>query len=143
MKNWSVINEASFDIPKGLNQKSRILFCLPSDHFKSLINYYVQCSCWNQQSFIKLQTPACFDYLQCISNIIYSAAFSVFSSCSKAGLVCPGAKKSSIRISQIKNVKPYTKSRLAGPEIFKGLNLTLIFQEFDFHKSRCKLKDQL
>ena len=48
--------------------------------------YHIQCSCWNQQSFIILQTPACFDYNS--SNIIYLAAFSVFSPCSKAGLAC-------------------------------------------------------
>ena len=34
------------------------------------------------------------------------------------------------------------KSRFAGPEIFLGLNNTLISQDLDFQKSRCRLKDQ-
>ena len=55
MKNWSVINEASFDIPKGLNQKSRILFCLPSDHFKSLIMFNAAVGTSNHLSNCKHQ----------------------------------------------------------------------------------------
>ena len=39
--------------------------------------------------------------------------------------------------------RPRKKSRFAGPEIFPRLKQTLIFQDLDFQKTRCRLKGRI